>query len=209
MAQKKANTSNMSAIRKITVTAIMTAIAILLQYVEFPIPMLIPAFIKLDFSDMPELLTSFALGPWYGALVAILKNLIHLPFTSSAGVGELSNALLGVIFVVPAGYIYKAKGAKTRKHALLGSLAGAATMAVTSFPLNMFLVYPAYVKVYGMPMEGIIGMYSAILPAVHTLPQALFIFNVPFTLIKGLLDVAITFIIYKRISPLIKGTAKN
>lgn len=194
------------AARKLTVTAIMTAIAVVLQYIEFSLP-IIPSFIKLDFSDLPELLTAFSLGPWYGVLVAFLKNLIHLPFGSSAGVGELSNFILAAFFVIPAGLIYQKD--KSKKGALIGSLVGALVMALVSFPSNLWFVYPAYVKVYGMPLEAIIGMYSAILPSVTTLPKALLVFNVPFTLVKGLLDVLLTFLIYKRISPLIKGTAKN
>jgi len=197
---------SMPAARKITVTAIMTAIAVVLQYIEFAIP-IIPSFIKLDFSDLPALLTAFSLGPWYGVLVELLKNLIHLPFGSSAGVGELSNFILGASFVLPAGYIYKEN--MTKKGALIGSLMGAIIMALVCFPSNYWFVYPAYVKIYGMPMEAILGMYQAILPSVKTLPQALLIFNVPFTFVKGMIDVAVTFAIYKRISPIIKGTAKT
>lgn len=193
-----------STVRKLTTTAIMAAIATILMYVEFPIPIM-PAFIKLDFSELPALLTSFALGPWYGALVCLLKNLIHLPVTQSSGVGELANFLIGICFVIPAGLIYQR--VKTRKGALLGSLAGAVIMAVISFPINYFIVYPFYTNF--MPMEGIIGAYQAILPSIKGLTDALLIFNVPFTFVKGLLDVIITFLIYKRLSPVIKGTSSK
>ena len=193
-----------STVRKLTTTAIMAAIATILMYVEFPIPIM-PAFIKLDFSELPALLTSFALGPWYGALVCLLKNLIHLPVTQSSGVGELANFLIGICFVIPAGLIYQR--VKTRKGALLGSLAGAVIMAVISFPINYFIVYPFYTNF--MPMEGIIGAYQAILPSIKGLTDALLIFNVPFTFVKGLLDVIITFLIYKRLSPFIKGTSSK
>lgn len=202
MASPKTRSSgNASTVRKLTTTAVMGAIATLLMYIEFPIPIM-PGFIKLDFSELPALLTSFALGPWYGALVCLLKNLIHLPVTSSSGVGELANFLIGICFVIPTGYIYKYM--KSRKGALIGSLVGAVTMAVISFPINYFIVYPFYTNF--MPMEAIIGAYQAILPSIHGLADALLIFNVPFTFVKGILDVIITFLVYKRLSPVIKGT---
>ncbi|MBR5754046.1 MAG: ECF transporter S component, partial [Clostridia bacterium] len=99
---KTQQTGSTSMVRKLTTTAVMAAIATILMYIEFPIPVM-PAFVKLDFSELPALLTSFALGPWYGALVCLLKNLIHLPVTSSSGVGELANFLIGIFFVIPAG----------------------------------------------------------------------------------------------------------
>lgn len=199
---EKQNGRQISSVRKITTVAIMSAIAVLLLYVEFPIPIM-PGFVKLEFSELPALLTSFALGPWYGALVCLIKNLLHLPVTSSMGIGELSNFILGVLFVVPAGYIYKAHGKRSKKSALIGSLTGALCMSVLSFFTNYFIVYPFYTNF--MPMEAIIGAYAAILPSVDNLAEALLIFNVPFNFVKGMIDVALTFVVYKRISPLIQG----
>lgn len=190
-----------SMVRKLTTTAVMAAIATILMYIEFPVPIM-PGFIKLDFSELPALLTSFALGPWYGALVCLLKNLIHLPVTSTTGVGELANFLIGIFFVIPTGYIYKLH--KSRKGALVASIVGAVVMALISFPINYTIVYPFYTNF--MPMEAIIGAYQAILPSIKDLSDALLIFNVPFTFVKGLIDVIITFLIYKRVSPIIKGT---
>lgn len=199
---KTQNAGSTSTVRKLTTTAVMAAIATILMYVEFPIPIM-PGFIKLDFSELPALLTSFALGPWYGALVCVLKNLIHLPVTQTSGVGELANLLIGIFFVLPAGFIYRKL--KSRKGALIGSLTGAIVMALISFPINYFIVYPFYTNF--MPMEAIIGAYQAILPSIKGLSDALLIFNVPFTFVKGMIDVLITFLIYKRISPVIKGTS--
>lgn len=199
--QKARQISN---VRKITTIGIMGAIAFVLMYIEFSIPIM-PSFIKMDFSELPAVLTSFALGPWYGALVCLIKNLLHLPFTATSGVGELSNFILGVFFTVPAGYIYKIN--RTKKNALLGAIVGAFVMAAISFPSNYFVVYPFYTNF--MPMEAIIGAYSAILPSIKTLPQALLIFNVPFTFCKAMANVLLTFLIYKRISPIILGVAKD
>lgn len=161
-----------------------------------------PSFLQLDFSELPALIASFSLGPLSGVAVCLIKNLVHLLATSTGGVGELSNFLLGAAFVLPAGIIYKVK--KDRLGALIGALTGAAAMALLSFPSNYFIVYPAYGLV--MPMEAILDMYRAINPNVKTLSDALVWFNMPFTFVKGLLSTAVTFLIYKRISPILKGT---
>ena len=201
---------------KLVVTAMLSAVAFALMFLEVPIPALIPSFVKLDFSDLPELLGAFALGPVYGAVIALLKNLLHILIkgTSSGGVGELCNFLLGVFFVVPAGLIYQIMKPKDptnmtkaqikhqgHKAALIGSLVGAVLMAVCSVPLNYFVTYPIYTAF--MPMEAIIGMYQAILPSVKSLLQCLVIFNMPFTFVKGAIDVVFCFLIYKPLSPLL------
>ena len=193
-----------SSARKLTTVAIMSALATVLMYLEFPVP-LVPAFIKLDFSELPALLTSFALGPWYGVLVCLVKNLLHMPASSSAFIGELSNFLLGTLFVLPAGYIYQHK--RSKKNALLGSLVGALCMTALSFFTNNYIVYPVYAKAF-MPEQAILSAYQAILPGVKNLAQAILIFNVPFTFVKGMLDVLLTFLLYKRISPLILGESR-
>ena len=107
----------------------------------------------------------------------------------------------GVFFVVPAGVIYKKL--KSRKGALVGCLLGAVIMAVLSVPINYFITYPIYAKF--MPIDAIIGMYQAIIPSVNGLLQCLIVFNMPFTFIKGIIDSVLAFLIYKRISHIIKG----
>ena len=186
---------------KLAVTAMLTAIAVALQYIEFSIP-IVPSFLKLDFSDLPELIGTFVLGPWWALAIRNNKNLIHIPFGTSGGVGELSNFLLGAAFVVVAGLIYQHK--KTRKTALAGCLLGALAMAVFSFPTNYFIVYPAYANMwFGGTVEPIVGMYKTLLPVSDTLEKSLLIFNLPFTLVKGLVVAAITMFIYKPLSNLI------
>ena len=188
---------------KLTVTALLSAVAFVLMFIEFPIPALIPSFVKMDLSDLPELLAAFGLGPLYGVAVAFLKNLLHILFkgTSSAFVGELCNFTLGGVFALTAGIIYRLK--KTRSGALLGSVAGALCMAIFSVPLNYFIVYPAYEVFYHLPMSVIISMYQAILPAADNLIKCLIIFNMPFTFVKGLFCVILCFLVYKPLSPIL------
>ena len=193
-------------VKGIAVSAVCGALGFVLMDLEFPLPFIIPSFIKLDFSEIPALIASFAYGPIYGILVCAVKNLLHLFVTTSGGVGELSNFILGAIFVGAAGIVYSKM--HNRKGALIGSLVGAFLMALISVFTNYFIVYPAYVVIYGMPMEAILGMYKALLPAADNLWKALIIFNFPFNLAKGILDAAVCFLVYKRISPILKPKKK-
>ncbi len=187
-------------VRRIAMVGMLSAVAAILMYLEFSVPFM-PSFIKFDVSELPALVASFAFGPLEGVLVCLIKNLIKLPTTSTGGVGELANFLLGAVFVLPAGLIYRFK--KGRKAALLGSLLGAFLMGLCSIPLNYFVTYPIYAKI--LPVDVIIGMYREIFPHVDGLLSCLIIFNAPFTFLKGVVDAALTFLIYKRISPILKG----
>ena len=203
----QSNTASVSTSRsrthKLAVTAMLSAVAFVLMFIEFPIPALIPSFVKLDISDLPELLAAFSMGPLYGVAVTLVKNLLFILLhgTSSAYVGELFNFLMGSVFAFSAGFIYQRK--KSRQSALIGSIVGAALMALISVPLNYFVVYPAYVVCYGLPLEAIIGMYQAIRPSTNGLLECLVVFNMPFTFCKGMLDVLLCFLIYKPLSPLL------
>lgn len=198
-----AQTNKKPNIRKLTTIAVMGAIGAILMFVEFPIPFLIPAFVKFDFSELPALLATFVFGPTAGISVCLLKNLLHLFSGQTAGVGELSNFILGSAFVGVAGLIYK--NHKTRKFALIACVTGAVAMAVVCIPFNYYLIYPLYVKVLNFPMEAIIASYHEINEKIDSLLPALVICNVPFTLIKGLAVSLITAIIYKPLSPILKG----
>ena len=191
-----------SKVRVLTGTAMLGAVAAVLMYLEFPIPIM-PAFIKRDVSELPALIASFAYGPVSGVLVCLIKNLIKLPSTSTAAVGELFNFVMGALFVGVAGLIYKRN--KTRKGAIVGALLGALVMAVVSVPYNYFIVYPAYVVMYHLPLDAIIGMYQAINPNVNGLLACLLVFNLPFTFVKGALDAALCFLVYKPLSPILHG----
>ena len=191
-----------SKVRVLTGTAMLGAVAAVLMYLEFPIPIM-PAFVKLDVPELPALIASFAYGPVSGILVCLIKNLIKLPSTSTAAVGELFNFVMGALFVGVAGLIYKRN--KTRKGAIVGALLGALVMAVVSVPYNYFIVYPAYVVMYHLPLDAIIGMYQAINPNVNGLLACLLVFNLPFTFVKGALDAALCFLVYKPLSPILHG----
>ena len=189
--------------RALVMTAMLSAIAFILMFINFSVPFM-PSFIKLDISELPALIGSFSLGPVYGVVICLVKNLLNLTQTSTGGVGELSNFLLGTMFVFPAGLIYQRM--KNRKGAIIGSLVGAVIMAVGSVFTNIFLVYPLYYNL--MSKEAILNAYQAIIPSMESVEQSIICFNMPFTFLKAMLSVLVTFLIYKRISPIIKGVHK-
>ena len=191
-----------SKIRKLVGTAMLGAVATILMYLEFPIPIM-PAFIKMDISELPALIAGFAYGPVSGVAVCLIKNLIKLPSTTTAAVGELFNFVMGALFVGAAALVYKK--IKSRRGAAIGSVLGAAVMAIVSVPYNYFIVYPAYVVFYGMPLDAIVGMYQAINPGVDGLLACLLTFNLPFTFFKGLVDALLCFLVYKPLSPILHG----
>ncbi len=192
------HTQRRARVRAMTVTAMLSAIAFVLMFLDFAVPFM-PSFVQMDVSELPALLAAFALGPVYGVVVCLVKNLIHLMITSTAGAGELCNFLLGASFVLPAGLLYRKF--KSRGGALLGVALGAVIMALFSIPLNYFITYPIYSNF--MPIDTIIGMYQAIRPSANGLLECLVTFNAPFTLLKGLVDAALCFLIYKPLSPLL------
>ncbi len=188
--------------RELTATAMLAAVSVVLQFLGFKIP-IVPSFLTMDFSELPAVVASLAMGPVSGFFVCLLKNIIHLLSSDTMWVGELSNFILGVAFAVPVGLIYQKK--KTKKQAVIALLCGAVIMALVSVPSNYFIIYPLYDKI-AMPMEVIVGMYSAILPAADTLLKALVIFNVPFTFVKAMISAIVTLLIYKPLSRIIKNT---
>lgn len=188
--------------RRMVMTAILSALSSVLMFFSFNVPFM-PSFIKMDLSELPALIAAFSMGPIHGAIVCLVKNLVNLFFSTTGGVGELSNFLLGVFFVVPAGIIYKLR--PKFSGAIIGSIVGAAMMALLSVFSNYYVVYPIYTAF--LPMDAIIGMYQAINPSVKNLWDCLIVFNMPFTFIKGMVSAVITMAVYKKITPLINGKA--
>ena len=186
--------------RYVAVTGMLSAIGFILMYIEFSVPIM-PVFIKMDLSELPALIGSFAYGPLCGVLICLIKNLLHMPVSTTACVGEFANFLLGAVFVGTAGLIYKKK--KSKKNAAFAAALGAVLMGLLSIPVNYFITYPFYYNF--MPKEAILGAYQVIIPAMKSILQCLICFNFPFTTVKGLISVAISLVVYKHLSPLLKG----
>ena len=194
-------------VRRLVFTALMSALSLVLstEFLKFKMPFM-PPFISFDFSDAPAVLAALTMGPVSGVFVCLIKNIFGC-FTSATGcVGELSNFILGVLLVLPAGLIAHKSSKLSR--AVVGCLIGAVVMGLVSFVSNYFIVFPIYDATV-LPMEAIIGMYKAILPSVESLAECLWIFNVPFTFVKGLIAAVISLILYKHLRPIFNNVYRE
>ena len=197
------NTTNKT--RKLVEIGMLGAIATVLMLFEFPIPFIAPPFYELDFSEVPVLVGAFALGPVAGATIELVKILINLLIngTATAFVGEIGNYLLGCSFIIPAALIYKKK--KSKKTALSAMIVGTIVMTVFGCILNAYVLLPTYAAAFGMPIDAIIGMGSAINGNINDVMTFVIIAVAPFNIIKGVVVSVITLLIYKHISPILKG----
>ena len=204
---KNGNVMERSRTRTIAQVAMLGAVAGVLMNFEVPLPFLAPSFYQLDFSEIPALIGSFAMGPVAGILIELVKILVHLVTkgTMTAGVGDVANFILGCAFVIPAGLIYRFHHIKSRKHAVEGMAAGTVLTTAAACLMNAFVLLPAYGKAFGMPVEAFIEMGTAVNPSVNSLLGFVAMIIVPFNLFKYTLTSVIVFFIYKRIRVILKG----
>lgn len=182
---------------------LLSAIALILMYLEFPIPFLFPSFLQMDFSDVPALVGGFALGPVAGVLIGLIKNLFHIMTKSdTAWVGPLANFITGIAFVVPASVIYRYM--HTKKGALLGLLVGTVSMTVVMAFANYYIFLPLYETVLGYPMAAIVGMGTMVNPNITDLKTLIILGTAPFNFLKGTAVSVVTLTLYKHISRLFK-----
>ena len=181
----------------------LAALALILMFFEIPLPFA-PSFYEIDFSEVPVLIGCFTMGPLAGTAVELVKILLALVLkgTTTAGVGEIANFLIGCALCVPAGIIYKRN--RTRKSALLGMAAGTLLMTVIGCVINAYVLLPAYSAAFGMPLEALVDMGTAVNSHITSLSTFVVLAVAPFNLLKGILASLIVFLIYKKISPVFK-----
>ena len=184
-------------IQYLTRIAVLTALASILFLNEIPVV----AFYKLDLSNLPVLLGAFSMGPWAGLAILLLKSLIGMLHSTSMYVGELADFIMGAAMVLPAAFIYKHH--KTRKNALIGMVVGTICMIVVGVLVNWQIMLPFYMTAYGMPMEAVVGMAQKAVPFVDTEWKLLLCVTAPFNLLKGVVLSALTYVLYKHLSPLL------
>ena len=189
--------------KKIAMVGVLGAIATVLMLFEIALPFA-PSFYKLDFSELPVLVGCFTMGPVAGVLIEAIKIALNFVIngTTTAGVGELANFLIGCSFCVPAGLIYKRNS--TRKSALLGMAAGTGVMTIVGSAVNAFVLIPAYTVLMNIPMDAIIGMGTAVNPSITSVSTLVLFAVVPFNLLKGVLVSAIVFAVYGKLNPVLK-----
>lgn len=195
--QKKPSIQN---VRMLTMTAVLSAIAFVLAFFEFPVP-LSPSFARMDLSDLPALIGAFAYGPVSGVLIELVKNALQLLTSSTGGIGELANFIMGSSFVVAAGLIYKHH--KTKKTAILACLIASVIMGVVATVVNYFILLPVFEAF--MPLDQLIASFSKFMPFIKTKLDVVLFNAFPFNLLKGIEISIVTMLLYKRLTPILKG----
>lgn len=191
-------------VRMMAQMGMLSAIAVVLMLFEIPLPFA-PSFYEIDFSEVPVLIGCFTMGPLAGAIIELLKILLNFAIngTATAGVGEVANFLIGCAFVIPAAIIYKKK--RTRTGAIIGMVTGTLFMTFIGCFLNAFVLLPTYAKAFGMPIDALVGMGTAVNSHITSLTTFVIFVVAPFNLLKGFLVSLIVFLIYKKISPILKA----
>ncbi|HNW86595.1 MAG TPA: ECF transporter S component [Candidatus Limiplasma sp.] len=188
--------------RELATIAVLAAVASLLFFLEVPIVL----FYKLDFSNLPVLLGTFAMGPVAGSMILLLKSAIGLLHSTSQGVGELADFLMGLAMLLPAGLIYQAK--KSRKSAIIGMLVGSVCATVAGVLTNVYILIPFYGAAYHMPVEQIIAMGQTLIPSLDTVWKFVFAITAPFNVLKWASISVLGGLLYKPLSPILHGARR-
>ncbi|WP_416198601.1 MAG: Riboflavin transporter [Sporanaerobacter sp.] len=188
--------------KMLTKIGILSAVSFVLMLIEFPL-WFAPGFLKMDLSEVPALMGAFALGPMAGVLIELIKNILHIVIrgTSTMVVGELANFVVGSVFVYVAGWMYHRE--KNLKNAVVGMILGTIAMTVVMSFVNYFIMIPFYAKLFGMPLDKIVAMGSAVNKYVVDLKSLIVYAVAPFNLLKGVIVTLITLLLYKKVSPVL------
>lgn len=187
---------------------VLSALASAIMFIETPLPFM-PPFLKLDLSEIIVLLGAFALGPLAGVAIELVKNLVHLPFSITGGVGEFANFVVGCALVVPAALVYKRN--KTMKTAIKGLVIGSLSMVVLASLINYFVMIPLYVEIFAkqfnitaeQSMQSIVQMSAEENQGIMDFKTLILFGIVPFNIVKVIIVSLVTFVSYKRVSPLL------
>ena len=188
------STSNMV---KISILGVMSFI---LMFMNLPLP-IFPAFLKIDFADIPSVIGGFALGPVAGIMIQLIKNILHFMFdNSTGGVGEISNFIVGGSFVLVSSSIYHAM--RSKKGAIIGSIAGTIVITIVGAHSNYFLIIPFYSNI--MPIDVIINLGTVVNSAIHDKLTLVLYGVIPFNIFKGIVISVVTALLYKKVTPILK-----
>ncbi len=183
--------------RQLVTIALLSSMAYALQFLKTPLP-IFPSFLEIDLSDVPAVIGAIMLGPVAGFFIELIKNLLQLPFTSTGGVGELANFMVGAGLVLPIGIVMRKD--KSAKKFIIGAICGVIVMAIVGALSNLYITLPFYAKVMNTDIMAFVDMSKAIFPAIDTLPEFIMLTIIPFNLLKGTLASVIAYIIYKYLS---------
>lgn len=184
---------------RLTMAAMMGAVAFVLMYFSFSVPVLSP-FAEFDASALPELIGGFILGPVGAVEIISVKLILKLLFKGSESMmtGEIQNFLLSVAYVLPAVFYYRSN--RTRKGAIIGLVLGSVCSIAVAIFTNIYLIFPFYIKLYGMDWDSIVAMCTAVNPWIKDIPTLIAFSIVPFNVISRAVTSAITVLVYKKLS---------
>ena len=205
---KNHDTERILSTRKIALVGLFAAVSAVLMVLEIPVPFA-PPFYKIDLSELPILIITFAFGPVAGVMTEFIKILLKLIMksTSTAFVGELANFSVGCTLILPAGIIYLSR--KTKRMALVACIAGTLCMTLFGSAFNAVYLLPKFAQLFGMPLEAIIGMGTKINPSITSVETMALFAVAPLNLLKGTIDTVLTMLLYKRLSPILKSSARR
>ena len=184
-------------LRNLVKVGILAAMSFILMFFQFPIPVA-PPFMKVDLADVPALIGGFSMGPVYGVLIQLIKNILNLSKTSTYGVGEVSNFVVGGLFVFVSSSIYQRK--KTKKNATIAMVCGVLVMSLAATLSNAFVIFPLYGKAMGVDMGAFVAMAQKTNVLVKSYFTMMVFAIVPFNLIKGFIEILVTKLLYKHVS---------
>ncbi len=186
--------------RRVSIVGICAAIAGVLYMFDFPVVFLAPEFYKLDFSELPVLLCGFYLGPSATVACEGVKILLKLLLkgTTTAFVGDLANFVVGCSFVLPATIWYHAH--KSKHSAIIGLILGTLSMAIFGSAFNAIYLLPKFAQLYGIPLDTIIAMGTAIRGGVSSVATFVLLCVAPLNVMKGIMISIPTMLLYKRVA---------
>ena len=200
LSERRLALHNVSKARRISIIGICSALAAVLHMMDFPLLFLAPEFYKLDFSELPVMLCGFFLGPSAAVACEGVKILLKLLMkgTSTAFVGDFANFAVGCSIVLPATIVYHLH--KSRHGAWMGLVLGTLVLTVFGSAFNAIYLLPKFSELYGIPLDAIIGMGSAINGNIHSITTFVLLAVAPLNLVKGISVSVLTLLLYKRVA---------
>ena len=183
--------------------SILSAIGYILMFISVPLPMLFPEFLKIDISDLTALLGGISLGPMAGITIAFLKNLLQFitGMSTTGGVGEFANFLIGGSFVFTVSYIYSKK--RNIQGVIIGLVSGIVVMTMVGCIANYFIILPFYATI-GWSIDAVVSMGAAINPAIDSKMSFIIWMIAPFNILKSGLMSLLTLPVYKKTEKILK-----
>lgn len=184
---------------KLVKIGMLSAVSLVLMMFEISFP-IFPFFLKMDLSDLPALIGTIAMGPASGIMIELIKNILHLFKTSTAGVGELANFLVGIAFVVPIGIFYKKN--RTLKSFIFGTVIGTVLMIITACLFNYYILIPTFAKAFGTDIKEFVDIAHQITPVVVDLKTLILFAIAPFNLLKAVIVAPVGYFLCKVLKPI-------